>query len=79
MVALLGVGDRIDLVATDPQGGGVARRGRRRAGARLPPPDARAVDGQPGALVVVGVAPAEVTALADARRAACSSPMRFSR
>lgn len=66
-VALLRPGDRVDLVATDPEG----------AGSRLvvagvpvlavPPPAAgEGTAGQPGALVVLGVPPASVTEVSDA-------------
>ena len=58
MVGLLRVGDRIDLLATDPQGGG-ARRSSRPACLVLADPAAPTTaaggDGLPGALVVVGV------------------------
>ena len=66
MVALLEVGDRIDLVATDPQGGG----SRVVAGGvpvlAIPPPDAEVVAGQPGALVVLGISPIDVPDVSDA-------------
>ena len=58
--ALLRVGDRIDLVAADPQGSGAARGGRRRAGAGAARPrtDATRRGGAlPGRLVVVGAPP----------------------
>jgi hypothetical protein len=67
MVGLLRVGDRIDLVATDPQGSGtevVAAGVRVLALPRTPPdPGGTALTGR---LVVVGAAGAEVTAIADA-------------
>ncbi len=66
MVALLDVGDRIDLVATDPQGGGSHVVAGGVPVLAIPPPDDEAVTGQPGALVVVGVPPTDVTGLADA-------------
>ena len=56
MVDLLEVGDVIDLVATDPQGGGRdawSRPACRCSRSRRPTTDAGG-DGQPGALVVVG-------------------------
>jgi Flp pilus assembly protein CpaB len=66
MVDLLSPGDRIDLVATDP----------RRPGAQVvawdvpvlavPPARESAPSGQPGAVVVVGADPAEVTRISDA-------------
>lgn len=76
MAGLLHVGDRIDLVAADPQGAAVARVVA--AGVpvlALPPPGdgsggAGSVSGVggalPGRLVVLGVDPSEVNALADA-------------
>lgn len=66
MVALLEVGDRIDLVATDPQGSGAHVVAAAVPVLAIPPPDDTAVAGQPGALVVVGAAPADVGDLADA-------------
>ena len=67
MVALLDVGDRIDLIATDPQGSGASVVATGVPVLALPPVSAEADgSGQPGGLVVVGVAPAEVTGLADA-------------
>jgi len=67
MVALLEVGDRIDLIATDPQGSGASVVATGVPVLAVPPP-APGTDGsgQPGALVVVGVAPTEVSGLADA-------------
>ena len=66
MVALLEVGDRIDLVATDPQGGGSRVVAAGVPVLALPPPDAEVVAGQPGALVVLGVPPDEVPEVSDA-------------
>ena len=68
MAGLLRVGDRIDLVAADPQGSGASV-----VAADVPVlavPSAPAADGSsgalPGRLVVVGAEPAEVPAIADA-------------
>lgn len=66
MVALLEVGDRIDLVATDPQGTGAHVVAAAVPVLAIPPPDDAAVAGQSGALVVVGADPADVSDLADA-------------
>jgi len=66
MVALLDVGDRIDLVATDPQGGGSHVVAAGVPVLAIPAADAEVVAGQPGALVVVGVEPTDATGLADA-------------
>ena len=67
MVDLLQVGDVIDLIATDPQGSGAGVVAADVPVLAIPPIDAAAGgDGQAGALVVVGAAPAEVTRLADA-------------
>lgn len=66
MVALLRVGDRIDLLATDPQGGGSRVVAAGVPVLAIPPPGTEVVAGQPGALVVVGVSPADVAGLSDA-------------
>jgi Flp pilus assembly protein CpaB len=67
MVTLLEVGDRIDLIATDPQGSGASVVATGVPVLALPPGSAETDgSGQPGGLVVVGVAPTEVTGLADA-------------
>lgn len=67
MVALLEVGDRIDLIATDPQGAGASLVATGVPVLALPPASAEADgSGQPGGLVVVGVAPTEVTGVTDA-------------
>lgn len=67
MVALLDVGDRIDLIGTDPQSSGASVVATGVPVLALPrtPVDAGG-SGQPGGLVVVGAAPTEVTRLADA-------------
>lgn len=66
MVALLDVGDRIDLVATDPQRGGSHVVATGVPVLAIPESKAEAVAGQPGALIVVGVEPTDLTGLADA-------------
>lgn len=67
MVALLDVGDQIDLIGTDPQGSGAAVVATGVPVLALPSPTAdTGGSGQSGGLVVVGAAPAEVTTLADA-------------
>ena len=67
MVELLEVGDRIDLIATDPQGAGASVVATGVPVLALPSGSAETdASGQPGGLVVVGVASTEVTALADA-------------
>ena len=67
MVELLDVGDRIDLIGTDPQSSGasVVAAGVPVLALPRPPTDAGGTD-QPGGLVVVGAAPTEVTRLTDA-------------
>lgn len=65
MAALLEPGDRIDLIATDPQGSGtdvVAADALVLAVPRVEP----STTGQSGALVVVGTGPTEVTRVAEA-------------
>ena len=70
LAALLAPGDRVDLVATDPQGGGarvVAADVLVLATPRTDGGDpAGAVDGAPGVVVVMGVPPLSVTSVADA-------------
>ena len=67
MVALLEVGDRIDLIGTDPQGAGASVVATGVPVLAIPPASAETDgSGQPGGLVVVGVTPTEVTGLADA-------------
>ena len=67
MVELLEVGDRIDLIATDPHGAGASVVATGVPVLALPSGSAETdASGQPGGLVVVGVASTEVTALADA-------------
>jgi len=67
MVALLEVGDRIDLIATDPEGSGASVVATGVPVLAVPPTSVEADgSGQFGGLVVVGVTPTEVTGLADA-------------
>jgi Flp pilus assembly protein CpaB len=67
MVELLDVGDRIDLIGTDPQSSGASVVATDVLVLAIPRPSGDAgASGQPGGLVVVGAAPAEVTRLADA-------------
>jgi Flp pilus assembly protein CpaB len=67
MAALLSVGDRIDLVAADPQGGEAQVVARDVPVLALPGDDgAASATGLPGRLVVVGTASADVTAVAAA-------------
>jgi hypothetical protein len=67
MVELLEVGDVIDLIATDPQGSGATVVAAGIPVLAIPAADdASGAGGQAGALVVVGVAPTDVTRLADA-------------
>ena len=67
MADLLRVGDAIDLVAADPQGGPATTVARGALVLALPPPPAdAAADGLPGRVVVLGVHTAEVTAVSSA-------------
>jgi Flp pilus assembly protein CpaB len=67
MVALLDVGDRIDLVATDPQQGGASVVAADVPVLAIPESDQTAsAAGLPGRLVVVGAASGQVEAVADA-------------
>lgn len=67
MADLLRVGDRIDLVAADPQGGGASVVATDVPVLAVPAagPDTGAA-GLPGRLVVVGAEPTEVPRIADA-------------
>lgn len=67
MAGLLRVGDRVDLVSADPQGGGAAVVATDVPVLAIPAaaPDAGA-SGLTGRLVVVGAPPAQVPAIADA-------------
>jgi Flp pilus assembly protein CpaB len=67
MAGLLRVGDEVDVVAADPQGGPAATVARDTLVLALPPPPAdAAADGLPGRLVVLGVHESEVSALSAA-------------
>jgi Flp pilus assembly protein CpaB len=66
MVDLLEPGDRIDLIATDPQRPGSQVVAWDVPVLAVPPPDEATASGQPGAVVVVGADPAEVTRVSDA-------------
>ena len=67
MAELLHVGDQVDVVAADPQGGPAATVARGALVLALPPPPAdAAADGLPGRLVVLGVRASEVTAVSSA-------------
>lgn len=75
MVDLLRVGDRIDLVATDPQAGSAELVATGVTVLALPPADTEpSSTGLAGRLVVVGTAPAEVT---DISAAAVTGFMTF--
>jgi Flp pilus assembly protein CpaB len=68
MAGLLRAGDRIDLVAADPQGSGasVVAAGVPVLALPAPGPDDAAAGGLPGRLVVVGAQPGDVPQIADA-------------
>jgi Flp pilus assembly protein CpaB len=67
MVALLEVGDRIDLIGTDPQSSGASVVASGVPVLAIPRPSTDSSGtGPSGGLVVVGVAPTEVTTLTDA-------------
>lgn len=68
MAALLAVGDRVDLVSADPQGGGASVLATGVPVLALPAADDAAVGGPGlgGRLVVVGAPPGEVARIADA-------------
>lgn len=65
-VALLQPGDRVDLVATDPEGSGSRLVVTDVPVLAVPAPAADAASGQPGALVVLGVPTSAVTRVSDA-------------
>lgn len=64
--SLLEVGDRIDLIATDPQRPGAQVVAWDLPVLAVPPPSDALSGGQPGAVVVLGADPAEITAVTDA-------------
>ncbi len=64
--SLLAPGDRVDLVATDPQGGGARVVASDVLVLATPAPDPATGADTPGVVVVVGVSPVSVTAVADA-------------
>lgn len=67
IVELLEPGDRIDLLATDPQAGGSRVVAADAVVLATPPPrEATAATTPPGALVVLGVAPASVAGVTEA-------------
>ena len=60
-------GDRVDLIAADPQGGPATTVTRDALVLALPPPPAdAAADGLPGRLVVLGVPDADLTEVTEA-------------
>lgn len=65
MARLLAPGDRIDLLATDPQGSGTHVVAGDAVVLAVPPTEATAT-GESGALVLVGTAPDEVTDVTEA-------------
>jgi Flp pilus assembly protein CpaB len=64
--ALLDPGDRIDLVATDPQAGGSRVVAPGALVLAVPPPRAEQASATPGALVVLGVPPLTVEPVSEA-------------
>ena len=67
MAELLRIGDEVDVVAADPQGGPASVVARGALVLALPPPPAdAAADGLPGRLVVLGVRTSEVAAVSAA-------------
>lgn len=67
MADLLEIGDEIDLVAADPQGGPATTVARGALVLALPPPPAdAAADGLPGRVVVLGLRASDVTAVSAA-------------
>ena len=66
VLALLSVGDRIDLVATDPEGGGTRTVAHDAIVIAIPVVDVEAsVSGLPGALLVIGTTSTEAGQVAD--------------
>ena len=67
MAELLEVGDEVDVVAADPQGGPAATVAKGALVLALPPPPTdAAADGLPGRLVVLGVHTSDVTTVSSA-------------
>jgi Flp pilus assembly protein CpaB len=66
VLALLRVGDRIDLLATDPEGGGTRIVAHEAVVIAIPSTEVNATaSGLPGALVVIGTTPAQAGQVAD--------------
>jgi Flp pilus assembly protein CpaB len=67
MAELLSVGDELDLISADPQGGPATTVARDVLVLALPPPPSdAAADGLPGRVVVLGVPDADVTVVSSA-------------
>jgi len=67
MAELLRVGDAVDVISADPQGGPPAIVAREALVLALPPPPAdAAADGLPGRLLVLGIREVDVTAVSSA-------------
>ena len=66
MVDLLRVGDRVDLVSADPQGGGASVVATGVPVLAIPVPTDASGTGLTGRLVVIGAEPADVARIADA-------------
>ena len=67
MAELLRVGDEVDVISADPQGGPASTVARAALVLGLPPPPAdAAADGLPGRLVVLGVREADVAGVSSA-------------
>ena len=67
MAELLRVGDEVDVISADPQGGPATTVAREALVLALPPPPAdAAADGLPGRLVLLGMREADVTAVSSA-------------
>jgi hypothetical protein len=67
MAELLSVGDEVDLISADPQGGPAATIARDALVLALPPPPSdAAADGLPGRVVVLGIPETDVTTVSSA-------------